>query len=139
DYDCPYSGEQIVQRARELQRTPYNARTSNCEHFVMEARTGQRSSVQVRKGVFHAVFGGLGCAAAGAATGILAGGAFWFILGAIVGGIVGAVGELQLELQVELLWGSGLPREIEHLERFVIMRGGNRGTRGTCPFQKLIP
>ena len=79
----------------------------------MEARTGQRSSVQVRKGVFHAVFGGLGCAAAGAATGILAGGAFWFILGAIVGGIVGAV------------WGAtvgtaggvaGLPREIEHLE-----------------------
>ena len=87
-----YSGEEIVQGARELPRTPYNARTSNCEHFVMEARTGQRSSVQVRKGVFHAVFGSLGCAAAGAATGILAGGAVGFIPGAIVVGIVGAIG-----------------------------------------------
>ena len=69
----------------------YNARTSNCGHFVMEARTGQRSSVQVRKGVFHAVFGGLGCAAAGEATRILySRGSSWVYTR--VGGIVGAVG-----------------------------------------------
>ena len=40
--------------------------------------------MQVRKGVFRAVFGGLGCA------GILAGGAVGFIPGAIVGIVRGA-------------------------------------------------
>lgn len=91
-YDSPYSEEEIIQRARELPRTPYHVRTSNCEHFVMEARTGERSSAQAQRGVRRAVVGGVTGIVAGVATGAVAGGVVGFIPGAVVGGILGAVG-----------------------------------------------
>ena len=92
DYNSPYKGDQIIQRARELPRTPYNARSSNCEHFVREAHTGQRESTQVRRGFINAVIGGLSGAVVGVAAGAVAGAAVAFIPGAILGGIVGGVG-----------------------------------------------
>ena len=48
DYDCPYTGQEAIARARERMDQGYSLLTSNCEHFVTEARTGQEQSIQVR-------------------------------------------------------------------------------------------
>ena len=49
DYDCPYTGQEAIARARERMDQGYNLLTSNFEHFVTEARTGQKQSIQVQK------------------------------------------------------------------------------------------
>ena len=49
DYDCPYTGQEAIARARERMDQSYKLLTSNCEHFVTEARTGQEQSIQVQK------------------------------------------------------------------------------------------
>ena len=49
DYDCPYTGQEAITRARERMDQGYNLLTSNFEHFVTEARTGQKQSIQVQK------------------------------------------------------------------------------------------
>ena len=49
DYDCPYTGQEAIARARERMDQSYSLLTSNCEHFVTEARTGQKQSIQVQK------------------------------------------------------------------------------------------
>ena len=49
DYDCPYTGKEAIARARERMDQGYSLLTSNCEHFVTEARTGQKQSIQVQK------------------------------------------------------------------------------------------
>ena len=48
DYDCPFTGQEAIARARERMNQGYSLLTSNCEHFVTEARTGQEQSIQVR-------------------------------------------------------------------------------------------
>lgn len=91
-YDSPYSEEEIVERARELPRTPYNVTTSNCEHFVVEVRTGKRSSAQVKQGILGASIGGLTGAAGAATAGAVAGAVVAGPPGALFGGILGGVG-----------------------------------------------
>ena len=49
DYDCPYTGQEAIARVRERMDQSYKLLTSNCEHFVTEARTGQKQSIQVQK------------------------------------------------------------------------------------------
>ena len=47
DYPTPYSGEEIIKRARQLISGGYNLFLANCEHFVTEVRTGTPISHQV--------------------------------------------------------------------------------------------
>ena len=54
DYDCPYTGQEAIARARERMDQSYKLLTSNCEHFVTEARTGKKQSIQVRQKVKQA-------------------------------------------------------------------------------------
>ena len=72
DYDCPYTGQEAIARARERMDQGYNLVTSNCEHFVTEARTGKKQSIQVRQKVKEAAM------VAGAAA----------VFGAVVAGAV---------------------------------------------------
>ena len=51
DYDCAYSGQDAVRRARERSGEGYNLAWSNCEHFVTEVRTGTAQSLQVQTAV----------------------------------------------------------------------------------------
>ena len=51
DYDCAYSGQNAVRRARERSGEGYNLALSNCEHFVTEVRTGTAQSLQVQTAV----------------------------------------------------------------------------------------
>ena len=51
DYECRYTGEKAVQRARERKIQTYNLVFSNCEHFVTEVKTGEKLSIQVRTAV----------------------------------------------------------------------------------------
>ena len=46
-YDSPFSGTEIVRRARERIGQTYNLVSANCEHFVTEVRTGSAVSLQV--------------------------------------------------------------------------------------------
>ena len=46
-YDSPFSGVEIVRRARERIGQSYNLVFANCEHFVTEVRTGRAVSLQV--------------------------------------------------------------------------------------------
>ena len=66
DYDCPYTGQEAIARVRERMDQSYKLLTSNCEHFVTEARTGQEQSNQVQKvkKVAGATAVGIGVAAA---------------------------------------------------------------------------
>ena len=57
EYDCAYSGETAVQRARERKQQCYNLVFSNCEHFVTEVRTGEKQSIQVRTAVKWGMIG----------------------------------------------------------------------------------
>ena len=50
DYECLYTGETAIQRARQDERhIPYNTFSANCEHFVTEVRTGQMQSTQIKR------------------------------------------------------------------------------------------
>jgi uncharacterized membrane protein len=94
DYKCPYSGEAAIARARGKKGERYGLITSNCEHFVTEARTGVGQSRQVQRGVAGGVVGvGVG-ATAGATTGALVGagvGSFIPVVGTVLGGGAGAI------------------------------------------------
>ena len=47
-YDSPFSGVEIVMRARErIGQSYYNLVFANCEHFVTEVRTGWAVSLQL--------------------------------------------------------------------------------------------
>ena len=46
-YDSPFSGVEIVMKARERIGQTYNLVSANCEHFVTEVRTGRAVSLQV--------------------------------------------------------------------------------------------
>jgi uncharacterized membrane protein len=87
DYKCPYSGEAAIARARGKKGERYDLITSNCEHFVTEARTGVGQSSQVQRGV------GVGVAA-GASIGALVGagvGSVVPVAGTVLGGVVGGL------------------------------------------------
>ena len=83
EYDCQYTGEEAIRRARERMEEgeEYNVVTSNCEHFVTEARTGEKQCLQ-KKG---AIVGGISGGATGAAVGAGAGAS----AGALIGGVLG--------------------------------------------------
>ena len=81
DYERKYTGQKAVERARFIGKTAiYNLTTYNCEHFVMEATTGEKISNQV----VSTVAGGL--------VGAVIGGVVGFSVGGPIGGIVGALG-----------------------------------------------
>ena len=46
-YSSPYSGQEIIRRARRWIGKEYNLLWSNCEHFATEMRTGTPVSYQV--------------------------------------------------------------------------------------------
>ena len=48
DYECSYTGDKAIQRARERMNQKYNLRVGNCEHFVTEVKTGEKQSMQVQ-------------------------------------------------------------------------------------------
>ena len=73
-YECKYSGEEAIKRARgrlELEGgdNVYNLLTFNCEHFIRWAKTGITSSRQVQQVGVGAV-SGAGVAAAGGMVGM---------------------------------------------------------------------
>ena len=51
DYECQYTGQKAITRARERIGEDYNLFWSNCEHFVTEVKTGVARSVQVHDAV----------------------------------------------------------------------------------------
>ena len=51
DYECSYTGDKAIQRARERMKQNYNLWVGNCEHFVTEVKTGEKQSIQVRTAV----------------------------------------------------------------------------------------
>ena len=87
-YRTPYDGDEIIRRARSMRRDGFSYGTSNCEHFVMEARTGRKQSDQVSKTLAGAGVGGF--VAAGTAAGAIFGGV-GSVPGAAVGAVVGIV------------------------------------------------
>lgn len=99
DYNSKYNGEAAVARARDLYGEEYNVLTSNCEHFVTEARTGRKSCGQLKKAFLGGVIGGgvgvpvggVGGAIGGAITGAVVGEVLFPPFGAIPGAVAGAV------------------------------------------------
>ena len=90
DYDSKYTGQEAVIRARSIGKSfaEYNVATNNCEHFVTEARTGEKISIMVS----FTVAGGLAGGAAGVAVGTLVGAAIGSVVpiaGTIIGGVIG--------------------------------------------------
>ena len=91
-YNCPYSGDEIIERARNIHSSLHWS-TNNCEDFAVEARTGRRpASTQAKRQMVR-----LGIAAAsglvvGTASGTVAG---WLLVrvpaGAAIGGLLGAI------------------------------------------------
>ena len=55
DYDCAYTGQEAIDRARQHIGEDFNLLWSNCEHFVTEMRTGTAQSIQVQDAVEVAV------------------------------------------------------------------------------------
>ena len=51
DYECTYTGDKAIQRARERMNQTYGLMFDNCEHFVTEVKTGKKQSIQVRTAV----------------------------------------------------------------------------------------
>ena len=98
-YECRYEGEEAIARARKKFGEEYNLVTSNCEHFVMEARTGKKLSGQLKMmaagglvgGVVGAPMGVVGGVITGAITGGGVVGVFFPLLGAIPGAVAGGV------------------------------------------------
>ena len=98
DYDSKYTGQGAVKRARSIGKgfAEYKLATNNCEHFVTEARTGEKISNQVSSTAVGGVAGGaVGIAvgtAGGASAGVLVGagiGSVVPIAGTIIGGVIG--------------------------------------------------
>ena len=48
DYNCWFTGQAAIMRARACIGEDHNLLLSNCEHFVTEVKTGVAQSVQVR-------------------------------------------------------------------------------------------
>ena len=98
DYHSQYTGEQAICRARDMMGEEYSLSMGNCEHFVTEARTGEKQSYQVQGAVVAGVAGGTVGAGAGVAVGIGGGalvgasiGSIVPVAGTAVGGVVGAI------------------------------------------------
>ena len=99
DYESQYNGEEAIARAREIHGEPYKVLTSNCEHFVTEARTGEKCCGQIEGVVVGVAIGGLagapvgvvGGIGAGAAVGAGVGGVLFAGIGALPGAVAGAV------------------------------------------------
>ena len=72
DYDCAYTGQEAIRRAREHIGEEYSLLWSNCEHFVTEVRTGTDQSRQIQTAAL--VFG----VAAAAVTGLTGLTAYWW-------------------------------------------------------------
>ncbi len=83
-YECVYSGNEAIARARKRLGGDYNVLSENCEHFVTWARTGKGESKQVKKGTGAGLVGLAGGAVAGAAIG-----SFVPVVGTVAGGIAG--------------------------------------------------
>ena len=49
DYNCRYSGDEAIRRARAMPTSSYDLLENNCEHFVFKARTGVKQSEQVKE------------------------------------------------------------------------------------------
>ena len=104
DYESQYNGEEAIARARKIHGEPYKVLTSNCEHFVTEARMGEKCSGQINGVVVGGAIGGLTGAPVGMVGGIFAGaavgggvGGFFAGIGAVAGAVIGgAVGLLGL-------------------------------------------
>ena len=103
DYESKYNGEEAIAKGRDLYGEEYSVLTSNCEHFVTEARTGRKSCGQLKKAFMGGVIGGgvgvpiggAGGGIGGAITGAIVGGMFFppfgALPGAVAGGLVGGV------------------------------------------------
>ena len=98
DYHSQYTGQQAIRRARDMMGEEYSLSMGNCEHFVTEARTGEKQSHQVQGAVVAGVAGGTVGAGAGVAAGIVGGaligastGSIVPVAGTTVGGVVGAI------------------------------------------------
>lgn len=96
DYDSKYKGREAIKKARNMSDQKYSLLNANCEHFVFEARTGEKHSMQVPAAKRGLAFAGGGGAAIGAAvgsavpilgtiSGALVFGTFGFLLGAFYG------------------------------------------------------
>ena len=68
DYECQYTGQKVIRRARERIGEGYNLLWSNCEHFVTEVKTGVAQSVQVHDAVTTGVGIAVGLGVIGAAA-----------------------------------------------------------------------
>ena len=66
-YECEYTGQDAIDRARARIGEDYNLFSSNCEHFVTEVRTGTPKSIQIETasnvGMILAVGAGLAAGA----------------------------------------------------------------------------
>ena len=98
DYDSQYTGEQAIRRARDMMGEEYSLSMGNCEHFVTEARTGEKQSYQVTGAIVAGVAGGTVGAGAGVTAGIVGGalvgastGSIVPVAGTTMGGVVGAI------------------------------------------------
>ena len=99
DYESKYNGEEAIARARDLYGEEYSVLTSNCEHFVMEARTGRKLCGQLQKAFMGGVIGGgvgvpvggAGGGIAGAITGAIVGQMFFPLFGALPGAVAGGL------------------------------------------------
>ena len=92
DYDSKYTGQEAVERARDIGKSfaEYNLATNNCEHFVTEARTGEKISIQVSSTAIGGVAGG----AAGVTVGTAGGAGAGVAVGAIIGSVVPVAGTI---------------------------------------------
>ena len=98
DYECAYTAEQAIERARSKVGKEWKILTDNCEHLVTWAKTGKGKSTQVSKGAGVGVLGAAAGAMAGMAIGSFVPGV-GTLAGGAVGGIVGAFGGLYLYLK----------------------------------------
>ena len=89
EYDCPYTGEAAIERAREKVREGFTIFTSNCEHFITEVRTGIKQGVAVDAGG-RAIVGATAGAAIGAGIGLLIP-VLGIMCGAGIGAVIGGV------------------------------------------------
>ena len=72
DYECSYTGDKAIQRARERMNQKYNLWVGNCEHFVTEVKTGEKQSIQVQTAVKVGVGVAVGVGVTAVAIGALA-------------------------------------------------------------------
>ena len=107
DYESKYTGDRAVQQAQGLSAyKKYNLLTSNSEHFVFKARTGEKQREQIgdtaKGGMVGRGAGALAGGGAGVGIGALVGGALGSVvpgpgtftgaaIGSVIGGVLGAV------------------------------------------------